>query len=219
MALTTYGGIKTAVADWAYTGGGVTSTLVGTDFFPQVQSMMYNGDGADIEPLKISAMVDSATVTPATGGIITISTQISTTWLEFIELTPTQSGSLSLNYVPPWQFRKQQDALQSTVGPPTMYTIEGDKLYLAPAAVTSIAVKWYEKFTALSADGNTDWIIDNAPQVYLNGCLMLACAYTQDDREGQFRAKFAASIKALNLNDISARTSGAVKVARPRSIA
>lgn len=219
MALTTYGGIKTAVADWAYTGGGVTASLVGTDFFPQVQSMMYNGDGADIEPLKISAMVDSATVTPATGGIITISTQISTTWLEFIELTPTQSGSLSLNYVPPWQFRKQQDALQSTVGPPTMYTIEGDKLYLAPAAVTSIAAKWYEKFTALSADGDTDWIIDNAPQVYLNGCLMLACAYTQDDREGQFRAKFAASIKALNLSDVAARTSGAVKVARPRSIA
>ena len=219
MSLSTYGELKTAVVAWSFTGGGVTEALVASDFMPQVQSMMYMGDGLDIQPLRIAAMIDSATVTPATGGIITLSSQISTTLLDFIELTPTQAGSLSLNYVPPWQFRKQQDALQSTVGPPTMYTMEGDSLYLAPAAVTPIAAKWYEKFTALSGSSDTDWVLTNAPQIYLNGCLMLACAYAQDDREGQFRAKFAASIRAINLDDAGTRRSGSVPVARPRSVA
>jgi hypothetical protein len=218
MALSTYGGLKSAVVDWSYNGGGVTAALVGTDFFPQVQSMMYQGHGTDIDPLRIRAMVDSATITPATGGIITISSQVDSGWLEFIELVPTNTGAVSINYVEPWAFRKEAVSIQSTLAPQAIYTIEGDYLYLAPAAVQPIAAKWYQKFTAVSADGDTDWIITNAPQVYLDGCLMLACAYTQDEREAAFRAKFAAGIKGLNLNDQRARASGSVKIARPRVV-
>jgi hypothetical protein len=206
------------VASWAYTGGGVTAALVGTDFFPQVQSQMYYGDGQDIKPLRIRAMENESTVTPASGGVITISTGISTTWLEFIDLVPTASGSSSLNYVEPWQFRKMANALADTTSPQYVYTIEGDKLSLAPASVGPIKIKWLEKFTAVSADSDTDWIILNAPQVYLNGCLMHACAYTDDDREAAFRTKFAAAIRALNLNDKQARASGARQVARPRVV-
>lgn len=218
MALNTYAAIKTAVADWAYTGGGVTAALVGTDFFPQMQSMMYRGDGVDVPALRISAMVDSATLTPAAGGTITISSDVDAGWLEFIEIVPNQSGAVSLEYLPPWMFRKEADAIADTVGPQSIYTIEGDTLYTAPAATTGLKAKWYQKFTALSGDSDTDWIVTNAPQVYLNGCLMLACAYTQDEREGQFRQKFAASIKALNMNDQRARSSGAFKIARPRRV-
>lgn len=219
MALNTYAAIKTAVADWSFTGGGVTATLVGTDFFPQVQSMMYRGDGVDVPPLRISSMVDSATITPAAGGIITLSTDLDAGWLEIIEMVPTSNGAKTIDYVPPWMFRKQADAIANTVGPQSIYTIEGDSLYLAPAAVQPIVARWYQKFTALSADGDTDWIVTNAPQVYLNGCLMLACAYTDDGRESTFRQKFAAGIKALNMNDQKARSSGSFKVARPRSYA
>ena len=109
--------------------------------------------------------------------------------------------------------------IENTASPQAIYTIEGDYVYLAPASVGTVRGVWYEKFTALSADGDTDWIVTNAPQVYLNGCLMLACAYTQDAREADFRAKFAAGIKGLNMNDSTKRRSGSVNIARPRSIA
>lgn len=217
MALDTYGGLKSAVVDWSFNGGGLTTAIVESDLFPQMQAMMYRGHGTDIQPLRISAMVDSATLTP-TAGAVTISTGVSTTWLEFIELTPNISGGVSLNYVPPWDFRKEADAIADTVGPQNIYTIEGDTLYTAPSATTGLKAKWYEKFTALSGDSDTDWIILNAPHVYLDGCLMLGCAYTQDDREAMFRQKFAAGIRALNLNDRQSRSSGSVKVARPRSV-
>lgn len=215
MSLDTFGGIKTAVADWAFQGGGVTSTVVGTDFFPQVQSMMYYGDGPDVPALRIRAMKNETTVTPASGGTITISTDIGTNWLAFTEITPTQAGCDSLNYVDPWSFRKQTGLLQDLASPQAIYTIEGDMLYLAPASIGALLAKWYGKFAALSLDADTDWIITNAPQVYLNGCLMLACAYTDDSREPGFRAKFAASIRALNENDNRQRASGATMVARP----
>ena len=218
MTLSTFGALKTAIASWAYTGGSVTSTLVGTDFFPICQSQVYYGDGADVQPLRIRSMENEATVTPATGGIITISTGISTTWLQFIELTPTTTGSASLNYVEPWQFRKFANMIADTTAPSYLYTIEGDKLYLAPGAVSTIKIRWLEKFTAVSADSDVDWLITNAPQVYLNGCLSLACAYTDDDREGAFRAKFGSAIKALNMNDKASRASGAQKIARPRVV-
>lgn len=218
MSVSTYGGLKSAVVDWAYTGGGLTTSVVANDIFPQVQSMMYMGDGTDIDALRVQSMVDSATITPATGGVVTISSQVSTTLLGFIELTPTMQGARSLNYVEPWQFRKQYDLIANTTPPPTIYTVEGDSLYIAPAAVTPILMRWYEKFTALSADGDTDWVLTNAPQIYLNGCLMLACAYTQDERESMFRQKFAASIKAANLNDTMTRQSGSRLIARPRAV-
>lgn len=218
MALSTFGGLKTAVVSWFWTGGALTTTVVGDDIFPQVQSMMYHGDGRDIEPLRISAMLDSATITPDSGGTVTMSSAFGSGFLEMLELTPNQSGAVALDYVPPWMFRKEADAIANTVGPQSLYTIEGDTLYLAPAAVTGLKAKWYEKFTALSADGDTDWIITNAPQVYLNGCLMLGCSYAQDTREADFRAKFAASIKALNMSDQRKRSSGSFKYARPRSV-
>ena len=36
MALDTFGGLKTAIADWAW--GEVTTALIGSDFFPRMQS-------------------------------------------------------------------------------------------------------------------------------------------------------------------------------------
>lgn len=218
MSLNTYGAIKTAVADWAYTGGSVTSTLVGTDFWPQMQSMMYYGDGKDIPPLRIRAMVSTGTLTPDSNGAITITSGVASGWLEFIELVPTYNYAYALDYMEPWSFRKQVDALSSSVAPQWIYTVEGGTLYVAPKNTGTITAAWYQKFTALSSDSDTDWIVTNAPQVYLNGCLMLACAYADDEREAQFRAKFAAGIKGLNMNDQAQRASGSRPVARPRAV-
>lgn len=216
MAVSTFAGIKAAVADWLERTD--LTTVIANDFFPMMQAKMYYGHGGDIPPLRIRGMIDSATVTPDTGGTITITSAFGSGWLEFLELTPTTAGAQSINYLEPWNFRKHQDYLQSTTGPPYYYTVEGGLVYLAPAAVTSIGAKWYEKFTALSADGDTDWIILNAPHVYMDGVLMEACAYLSDDREAGFRQKFAMGIKALNMTDQRQRSSGSVPVARPRVV-
>lgn len=217
MAVATFAGIKAAVADWLERTD--LTTVIGADFFPMMQAKMYYGHGTDIQPLRIRAMVSSGTITPASGGAITITSQLNSGWLENIELTPTETGAISMDYVEPWMFKKQADKLDSTTGPQNIYTVEGSKIYVGPAAVTTIDIVWYQKFTALSADGDTDWIITNAPHVYMDGLLMEACAYLQDDRETYFRQKFAAGIKALNLNDKTQRASGSVPVARPRAYA
>lgn len=218
MALTTYAELKTAVADWAW--GEVTAAQVAADFLPQAQAKMYRGDGLDIEPLRVHAMVSSGTLTPNSGGQVTISTGVDSGWLEFIQITPTTTGYMSLSYLDPWNFQKQQNLLAAN-GPPLYFTVEGDTLHTAPkgSSIYTLTAQWYQKFTALSADDDADWVLSNAPQVYLNGCLAEAMAYLQDEREAQFRAKFAAAIKGLNLNDRKTRASGAPKRAAPRAVA
>lgn len=221
MALDTFGGLKTAIADWAW--GEVTTTLIGSDFFPRMQSKMYFGDGAgtdglvQIKPLRIRAMIDSATITPSASGQVTISTGVDTAWLEFISLTPTNVYGKSLDYLDYWEFKKRADL--QVAGAPEFYSIEGDTLYTGPYSSSTIAAIYYQKFTALSADGDVDWVLTNAPQVYMDGCLMEICAYLQDTREGEFRQKFAAGINALNHNNRIAKMSGAVKRSVPRAVA
>ena len=224
MSLTTYATIRAAILDWQWTQGGLTDAIIKNDIFPQLWSIMYHGDRTEgmqpIEPLRVKAMVSSGTITTDANGDITIATGVNANWLEFIEITPVLAGSHSLNYMDPWSFRKQSDALQNTTPPPVIYTVEGDTLHVAPkVASTGLSAVWYQKFTALSADSDTDWIVTNAPHVYMRGGLFLACDYTQDDRRAQWRAEFAGAIKALNMNDQKRRASGGTPVARPRAIA
>lgn len=219
-AITTFATLKTAVSDYYPDGPrtDITAPLL-ADFFAFTQSKMYYGDGAAMKPLRIRQMISSATVTPATGGIITITSQLAAGFLELTKggLTPSFQNARPLAYVEPWEFRGL-NLLQSTVSPSNVYTMEGDFIYLAPAATGTIYAKWYQKFTALSGDSDVDYVLTNAPQVYLNGMLAEACAYFGGVEEAVYRAKFMAGVEALNQNDKTMRTSGAVKVARPRVV-
>lgn len=221
MALTTYGGLKTAIADWAW--GEVTSALIESDFFPRMLSKLYYGDGnmregqVRINPLRIRQMEDSATLTPSAAGQVTISSACGSGWLDFINLTPTATGSQSLDYLEPWEFKRRPELLVG--GPAKFYTIEGDTLFTGPYSSATISARWHEKFTTMSADGDTDWVLTNAPQVYMDGCLMEICTYLQDDRYATFRSAFASGINGLNINNAAAKASGAVRRAIPRSIA
>jgi hypothetical protein len=226
VSLTTYATVRAAILDWSWTQGGLTDTIIKNDIFPQLWSIMYHGDRQAgqqaIEPLRVRAMISSATLTTSSTGTVTISTGVSASWLDFVEITPTLQGAQSLNYLAPWTFRKQFDMLQNTTPPPVVYTIEGDTLQVAPkAASASLAAVWYQRFTALSADSDTDWIITSAPHVYMTGGMWLAAKYMREDAGviADFRGQFAGAIKALNMTDIKRQSSGSVAVARPRSIA
>lgn len=219
-AITTLGTLNAAISPYYPDGPrtDITAALL-TDFLNFTQSKMYLGEPG-LEPLRIRQMITSGTLTPATGGVVTISSGVSATWLEFVEITPDQVGSLSMNYREPWAFRKEC-LLTSNVGPQLFYTIEGDKLLVGPQAIATMTAYWYAKFAAISADSDHDWIIDNAPQIYLNGMLAEACAYfgANAAEEQSYRAKFWAGIQGLNGNDRRARQSGAPLRTMPRACA
>ena len=218
-AITNLGTLNTAVSQYYPDGPrtDITAAML-TDFLNFTQSKLYCGDGVS-EPLRIRQMIASANLTPNASGAVTISTGVAIGWLEFIEITPATNGALSLNYLTPWAFRKQSSLLADTTPPATIYTTEGDSLLVAARSSATLAAVWYQKFTAMTLDADTDWLLTNAPQVYLNGLLAEACGFFAAPEEPVYRAKFTSGVAALNLNDKRARASGAVAWARPRGVA
>ena len=82
MSLTTYAAIRSAILDWSWVQGGLTDTIIKNDIFPQLWAMIYYGDRTKglqpIEPLRIRAMQASATLTPSSSGVVTISSAVIT---------------------------------------------------------------------------------------------------------------------------------------------
>ena len=68
---------------------------------------------------------------------------------------------------------------------------------------------YYKKLAALSADGDTNWVLANAPGVYLHGALAEAHFFARNSERAQEELSlFCGAVNALNLADKADRTSG-----------
>lgn len=100
------------------------------------------------------------------------------------------------------------------------YTIEGSVIRTAGASSATVKSVHYAKFSAMSADGDADWVLTNAPHVYLHGALAEAWGYKlQGDQEAKYQGLFGAAVKGLNAAESQAQHSGSLLVMRPKAIA
>ncbi len=73
-------------------------------------------------------------------------------------------------------------AAASQSSQPEMFTIEGDLMIVAPITASTISARAliWKRFATLSADSDTNWIIDNAGNLLLYGALLEAATYLKD---------------------------------------
>lgn len=98
----------------------------------------------------------------------------------------------------------------SEQGQPRNFTVEGENFVFGPAPDTGYDARllYYKKFTALSADGDTNWLLTNAPTVYLNGTLLEAYRYSRNPQMAQDSLNaFCGVVNSLNDSDKSDRYS------------
>lgn len=71
----------------------------------------------------------------------------------------------------------------SSTGKPAVYTIEGENILVGPVPDTTYTGKLlhWKRFTALSADIDTNWILENAYGLLLHGALLQASPYLLND--------------------------------------
>lgn len=113
-----------------------------------------------------------------------------------------------LDYVTPELF--WADCKTSYTGQPKIFTIEGDSIFLAPTPDTAYTgrILYYKKFTALSNDTDTNWLLTNAPGVYLYGTLLEAFSQVRNmEQAPNYLNKFAGTVNALNAADKADRYS------------
>lgn len=155
------------------------------------------------EPLRIRAMETSADLTIASG-VQTVA--LPTGFLQqrrfYISGTPT----IKPVFITPEAFWGKWFAY--TTGRPADYTVEGENIVIGPTPDTAYTGKilYYKKFTALSSDSDTNWLLVNAPGVYLYGVLIEAYKYVRNmEQAAAALNNFCGAVNALNSADTADR--------------
>lgn len=181
MAIVDYSSLQSAVAEYLHRGD-LTANI--PDFISLAEARLNRR-------LRIRAMEQRATGT-ALGGLISLPSG----YREGRSLHIANGGSYRrIDYVSP-----ERAALYEGSGSPTAFTIVGSSIELLPAQDADYALVYYKALDPLSAGQN--WLILNAPDVYLYATLLEATPFIKGDQRIQvWQAFLDAAITDLEAED------------------
>ena len=207
MALTTYTELKSSLADWLNRSD-LTSVI--PDFISLAEAQMER-------QLRTRQMIVRATASFAAGA------EYGTVPDDFLE---AKAVKLDTNPVTSLTFQTIDalDQLSNTTylssGKPLYFTVVGNQFRLLPipdGAYTADLV-YYAKLTKLSSTVATNWLLTQAPDVYLYGSLLQAAPYLQDDaRISVWSSLYLAGLDQLQVADDRSSTSGGALMTRART--
>jgi len=196
MAISNYSELNTAVANW----------LDRDDLTDRIPEFIALAEARFNRLLRIRAMETKQTAS-------TVADQrnlaLPTNFIQMRNLQINTSPITSLEYVTPEMYDRLYGG--SDTGTPKAYTILADEIQLGPipASVQTIEMLFYKKFDALTSSAATNWMITNAPDVYLYGCLLEAEPFIMNDPRVQLWATaFQQAIADIQDQDNRDRHSG-----------
>jgi len=198
VAITNYGELKTALDNW----------LSRTDLSSRIPEFIALAEDVIAQKLKVRGMETSTdlTVDDQTVGLPTRFKAARRIYLAGDPVRP-------LLLLTPQVFWTR--FLSSQTGRPVAYTIEGENFVFGPTPDISYTGKllYYQRFAALSADGDTNTILSNYRGLLLFGALIEAEPFLGNDpRTLIWATKFDDLLEAVLLADEQDRFSGAPQV-------
>ena len=197
MALSNYTELKASIADFLNRDD-LTSVI--PDFITLAESQMNR----DIRHFKMEARSsgqqsanDEYMQTPAD-------------WLETIRLHLTGTGTSVVNLVSRDTMADKRSAHSDANGTPRMYThADGQfQLFPTPGNDTDFELLYYQKIPSLSSNAD-NWLLLEAPDVYLYGALLHSAPYLAEDaRVGVWAQMYSAAVQRLNQVSEDAMFSG-----------
>jgi hypothetical protein len=193
MAITTYAELQAAIASW----------LARDDLTSYVPDFITLFEAAAARRLKVRLQESTTTLTPSSG-VATIPSD----YLGHRRVTWTGSPIQELSYVAPSLY---SGYLESGSGTPTVFTIEGSSLRVAPSDDTALTFDYYAKTAAVS--GSLNWLFTNHPDCYLFGSLCEANAFNKDvDPAGLWKARRDEIFDEISRRDFNERANMGVRV-------
>ena len=196
MAISNYTELKTAVANW----------LDRDDLTDRIPEFIALAEARFNRVLRIRAMESKQTASTVAGQ------QNLALPARFVQMRNVQintSPVTPMQYVTPEIFDRLYGG--SSSGTPKFYTVIANELQLGPKpdSVQTIEMLFYETFPVLSDAAPTNWVITNAPDVYLYGALLEAEPFIMNDARVQLWATaFRQSIADIQEQDNKDRHSG-----------
>lgn len=206
MAITNYGELKSAVADF----------LNRSDLTSVIPTFIDFAEAEFNRNLRVRQMVTRAEAV--------IDTRFSAVPADFIEAKDLVI--VTGNPVTPLQFVTQQEMAQlrntsiTSAGKPKYFSVVGGQFEVAPTpdSVYSLEMSYFGQIDALTDDGDTNWLLREYPDIYLYTSLMHSAPYLKDDERITVWAQLAAKAKEeLISRDTSASFNGSTPVIRVRS--
>jgi len=170
MAITNYGELKTAVANWLKRSD-LTSRI--PEFIALAEDRIYTDPR-----IRLRAMETSADLTIATQSVALPTT---VAYVSMRRIYISSDPNTTLEMYTPEQFWATAGASQS--GKPRFFCIEGENLKFGPTpdATSTGKILYWGRLAALSADLDTNWFLTNARGLYLYGALLEAGIHIKDD--------------------------------------
>lgn len=181
-----WGELKTAVA--AYTHRSDLTALMPT-FLELAEQRIYYGE-ANSPKVRCAAMRQSTTLANGTRPV---------GFLEAIKVAEAGSPEKFLRYRPlermPQDFRA--------------YTWDGGTLVLSQDQGFPVDLTYYAKLTTPVADGDSNWLLDSTPAIYLASMLVEVHRWAKDDATAaREAANYSSAVNALTSQEKAAAMSG-----------
>ena len=196
MAINTYDTLKDSVANWIDRDA---LTLMIPEFIALAEALFNRA-------LRIRAMETTVADTTPSGSK---EDALPSGYLQMREIHLTTSPIVSLAYITPEIMYRIRAG--STSGIPNSYTILGDNILFGPTpdGAYSYSMTYYKAFDALGAQTPTNWLILNAPDLYLYGALLQAEPFLmKDERVPLWERAVRQTISDLQEQDNKDRHSG-----------
>ena len=137
--------------------------------------------------------------------------QIPANWMETIRFHITDNGTSPLELISRAAMADKRASNNDAIGIPTHYThADGQfQFYPTPSSTVNTELLYYAKTDALSSSNVNNWLLLEAPDVYLYGALLHSAPYLgEDERIAVWAQMYSASVSRLNEVSENARFSG-----------
>ena len=197
MAISNYSELQTAVANW----------LDRDDLAARIPEFITLCEARFNRTLRIRAMETLDISVDTVGGTSTVA--LPTGYVQMRDISLITSPITQLQYLTPEIMNRLNAG--SLTGKPETYTIIANNILFGPTpdAAYDISMLYYKTFDALTDAAPTNWVITNAPDVYLYGALLEAEPFLMNDQRVQLWATaLTQSITTLQEQDNKDRHSG-----------
>lgn len=194
MALSTYGELKTSVADW----------LARTDLTTQIVDFVALAEADIRRDVRTQAMEQLASST-LTGETLAFPTR-------FLEAKRLVVGGYTQDYVTPDQYADITKAERTD----EVYTIIGENFYINDGASgDTYTLIYWQSYAAFSSASDTNGLLTTHPEVYLYGALKHANIFLADDNAvAKYAAAYKAAVDRANARARHQATAGSVLMVR-----
>ncbi len=173
------------------------------EFIHMTEQRIAYGSAAPLQsdPVRVRDMQKTVQIT-VTNGIGPLPDD----YLEQQSMTWDSDFSKKVHYRPIEEF----NTLIGNGDVPTVFTIDDNQIRLLPLATGKADFVYYAKYANLENDNDTNWLLINAPSIYLKGSLIEAYGFTRN----QLAQASALADYVSAANGLSMQTRKALQPAR-----